>query len=107
MQSRNQILDDLARLITNTLGLAQNASGEMDNAIKSILDRYLVDRGLVTREEFDASQLMLQKTKNEVNELQNELIKIQEKLKEKGIRKISKWSPKIMIPSNKILKNKF
>mgnify|MGYP000697586247 CR=1 FL=1 len=90
MQSRNQILDDLARLITNTLGLAQNASGEMDNAIKSILDRYLVDRGLVTREEFDASQLMLQKTKNEVNELQNELIKIQEKLKEKGIRKISK-----------------
>ena len=90
MQSRNQILDDLARLITNTLGLAQNASGEMDNAIKSILDRYLVDRGLVTREEFDASQLMLQKTKNEVNELQNELIKIQEKLKDKGIRKISK-----------------
>jgi len=90
MQSRNQILDDLARLITNTLGLAQNASGEMDNAIKSILDRYLMDRGLITREEFDASQLMLQKTKNEVNELQNELIKIQEKLKEKGIRKISK-----------------
>ena len=90
MQSRNKILDDLARLISNTLGLAQNASGEMDNAIKSILDRYLVDRGLITREEFDASQLMLQKTKNEVNELQNELIKIQEKLKEKGIRKISK-----------------
>ena len=90
MQSRNQILDDLARLITNTLGLAQNASGEMDNAIKSILDRYLMDRGLITREEFDASQLMLQKTKNEVNELQNELIKIQEKLKDKGIRKISK-----------------
>ena len=66
MQSRNQVLDDLVRLVTNALGLAQNASGEIDNAVKSLLDRYLVDRGLITREEFDASQLMLQKTKNEV-----------------------------------------
>ena len=53
MQSRNQIIDDLAKLITNAFGLAQNATGEIENAVKNLLDRYLADKGLVTREEFD------------------------------------------------------
>ena len=53
MQSRNQIIDDLAKLVTNAFGLAQNATGEIENAVKSLLDRYLADKGLVTREEFD------------------------------------------------------
>ena len=49
MQSRNQILDDFARLVTNALGLAQNASTEIDNAVNSLSDRYLTEQGLVTR----------------------------------------------------------
>ena len=31
--------------MTNAFGLAQNATGE--NAVKSLLDRYLADKGLV------------------------------------------------------------
>ena len=83
MQSRNQILDDLARLVTNALGLAQNASGEIDTAIKSILERYLADRGLVTREEFDMSQAMLEKAINEISDLRKDLNKIKNQRKDK------------------------
>ena len=94
MQSRNQIIDDLARLLTNALGLAQNASGEIDNAVKSILNRYLADQGLVTREEFEVYQLMLQKTTEEINVLKKDLIKIEEQLNIKETSKISNRSSK-------------
>ena len=83
MQSRNQVLDDLARLITNALGLAQNAGGEIDTVIKSILERYLADRGLVTREEFDMSQAMLEKAINEISDLRKDLNKIKNQQKAK------------------------
>lgn len=92
MQSRNQVLDDLARLVTNALGLAQNASGEIDNAFKSLLDRYLADRGLVTREEFDASQLMLEKAMNEISELRKNLEKAEKQPSTKVVRNNSKKS---------------
>ena len=36
MQSRNQIIDDLSKLITNAFGLAQNANGEIENAVKGL-----------------------------------------------------------------------
>ena len=85
MQSRNQVLDDLVRLVTNALGLAQNASGEIDNAVKSLLDRYLVDRGLVTREEFDASQLRLSKAINEISELKKNLAKFEKQPRAKVV----------------------
>ena len=92
MQSRNQIFDDLTRLITNTLGLAQDASSEMENALKNVLDRYLADRGLVTREEFEASQFMLNKAINDITKLRNDLEKLQKLSKTKGSRSGAKSS---------------
>ena len=90
MQSRNQILDDFARLVTNALGLAQNASTEIDNAVKSLLDRYLTEQGLVTREEFDASQLMLKKAIAEIADLKKNLGKVQKQQKLKTAQNDSK-----------------
>ncbi len=54
MQTRNKILDDLSQLMTNAMGVAQGARDEAQTAMKSMLDRWLADRDLVTREEFDA-----------------------------------------------------
>ena len=92
MQSRNQIFDDLTRVITNALGLAQDASGEIENALKNVLDRYLADRGLVTREEFEASQFMLNKAINDITKLRNDLEKLQKLSKTKGSRSGAKGS---------------
>ena len=79
MQSRNQIIDDLTKLITNAFGLAQNATGEIENAVKSLLDRYLADRGLITREEFDVLKEMQINLQNEIQILKKEINSINSK----------------------------
>ena len=79
MQSRNQIIDDLTKLITNACGLAQNATGEIENAVKSLLDRYLADRGLITREEFDVLKEIQINLQNEIQILKKEINSINSK----------------------------
>ncbi|MDK3073201.1 accessory factor UbiK family protein [Sedimentitalea sp. JM2-8] len=65
MQTRNKILDDISQLMTNAMGVAQGAKEEAETAMKSMLDRWLADRDLVTREEFDAVRAMAQKAREE------------------------------------------
>ncbi|MBJ6370898.1 accessory factor UbiK family protein [Sedimentitalea sp. CAU 1593] len=65
MQTRNKILDDISQLMTNAMGVAQGARDEAETAMKSLLDRWLADRDLVTREEFDAVRAMAQKAREE------------------------------------------
>ena len=65
MQTRNQIMDDISQLMTNAMGVAQGAREEAETAMKSLMDRWLADRDLVTREEFDAVRAMAQKAREE------------------------------------------
>ncbi len=65
MQTRNKFLDDFSQLMTNAMGVAQGAKDEAQNAMKSMLDRWLADRDFVTREEFDAVRAMAQKAREE------------------------------------------
>ena len=65
MQTRNKVLDDLSQLMTNAMGVAQGARDEAETAFKGMVDRWLADRDLVTREEFDAVRTMAQKAREE------------------------------------------
>jgi len=65
MQSRNKIFDDMSQLMTNAMGMAHGARTEAENAMKSLMDRWLADRDFVTREEFDAVRAMAQKAREE------------------------------------------
>lgn len=65
MQTRNKVFDDLAQLMQNALGVAQGARTEAETAVKGLMDRWLADRNLVTREEFDAVRAMAQKAREE------------------------------------------
>lgn len=65
MQTRNKIFDDISQLMTNAMGVAQGARDEAETAMKSLMDRWLADRDLVTREEFDAVMAMAQKAREE------------------------------------------
>jgi BMFP domain-containing protein YqiC len=73
MQTRNKILDDLTQLMTNAMGVAQGARTEAETAMKGMLDRFLADRNLVTREEFDAARSMAQKAREENEALKAEI----------------------------------
>ncbi len=70
MQAGNKIFDDLSKLMTNAMGVAQGARTEAETAMKSLMDRWLADRDFVTREEFDAVRGMAQKAREE-----NEVLK--------------------------------
>lgn len=65
MQTKNKIFDDLSQLMTNAMGVAQGAKDEANTAMKSMMDRWLADRDLVTREEFEAVRAMALKAREE------------------------------------------
>ncbi|WP_412565372.1 accessory factor UbiK family protein [Thalassobius sp. MITS945101] len=65
MQTRNKFFDDMSQLMTNAMGVAQGAKDEAENAMKSMMDRWLADRDFVTREEYDAVRAMAQKAREE------------------------------------------
>ncbi len=65
MQPGNRFMDDLSKLVTNAMGVAQGARAEAETAFKSMMDRWLADRDFVTREEFDAVRAMAQKAREE------------------------------------------
>ena len=73
MQTRSKIFDDVGQLMTNAMGVAQGAKDEAENALKSMLDRWLADRDFVTREEFDAVRAMAQKAREENEALKSRL----------------------------------
>lgn len=65
MQGNNKFFDDISQLMTNAMGVAQGAKDEAQNAMSSMMDRWLADRDFVTREEFDAVRTMAQKAREE------------------------------------------
>jgi len=84
MQSRNKIMEDISQLMTNAMGVAQGAKDEAETAMKSMMDRWLADRNLVTRDEFDAVRAMAQKAREE-----NETLKARlDALESKGRKKV-------------------
>ena len=54
MQTQNPILDELAKLTTAAMGMAQAAGEEAKAAFRSQADRIAAELDLVRREDFDA-----------------------------------------------------
>ncbi len=63
METRNKIMEDMSKLMSNAMGVAQGAKTEAETAMKSMMDRWLADREFVTREEFEAVQAMAAKAR--------------------------------------------
>ena len=54
MQTQNPILDEIAKLTTAAMGLAQAAGDEAKAALRSQTDRMVAELDLVRRDELDA-----------------------------------------------------
>lgn len=81
MQTKNKIFDDISQLMTNAMGVAQGAKDEAQTAMSSLMDRWLADRDLVTREEFDAVRAMAQKAREENDALAARIAALEAKKK--------------------------
>ena len=65
VQTRGKFFDDVSQLMTNAMGVAQGAREEAETALRGMIDRWLADRDLVTREEFEAVRAMARKAREE------------------------------------------
>lgn len=77
MTTQNRIFDDISRLMTNAMGVAQGARSEAEVAMKGWIDRWLADRDFVTREEFEAVREMAVKARTEATELRARLDRLE------------------------------
>jgi BMFP domain-containing protein YqiC len=53
-----RLMDELSRVMTGALGLAQGVQKEADTFVKTQIERILRDADFVSREEFEAVRLM-------------------------------------------------
>ncbi|MAB02296.1 MAG: pyrroline-5-carboxylate reductase [Rhodobacteraceae bacterium] len=84
MQTRNKLFDDLSELMTNAMGVAQGAKDEADTAMKSFIERWISEKNLISREEFEVNQIMLQKALEENKLMKSRLELLEKKLKVKS-----------------------
>lgn len=80
MTAQNRLFEDLSRLAQNAAGVAQGARDEMETAMRSWFDRFLADRNLVTREEFDAVREMATLAREENESLKARIAALEAKL---------------------------
>jgi BMFP domain-containing protein YqiC len=69
MQTQNPILDEIAKLSTAAMGLAQAAGDEAKAAFRSQADRFVAEMDLVRREDFDALKAEIAALRAEIEAL--------------------------------------
>ena len=81
MQPGNKLFDDMSKLMTNAMGVAQGAKTEAETAMKGLIDRWMADRNFVSRDEFDAVRAMALKAREENMALELRLAALEAQLK--------------------------
>ncbi len=77
MQSTSSILDDVARLMTTGIGMAQGVQDEAKSFMRAQADRFVADMDLVTRDEFESVKAMALAAKQESADLRQRLERLE------------------------------
>src|SRR5690625_6952684 len=80
MQTRNPLLDDIARVFAGAAGAAGGVREEVAGRIRAQFERILSDMDLVTREEFEVVQAMAAKARQEQEDLQERVSNLEARL---------------------------
>ena len=81
MQAGNKLFDDMSKLMTSAMGVAQGAKTEAETAMKGFIDRWMADRDFVSREDFDAVRAMVVKAREENATLEARIAALEGKAK--------------------------
>lgn len=84
MQTSNRLFDDISKLMTGAMGVAQGARSEAETAMKGWIDRWMADRNFVTREEFDAVREMAARARDDGEALKTRVAALEAALAAKG-----------------------
>lgn len=69
MQTQSSVFDDLARLMTGAMGMAQGMSQEARSFMRAQADRFVAEMDLVGRDEFEAVKEIAAQARAEADEL--------------------------------------
>lgn len=69
MQTQSSLFDDIARLMTGALGVAQGVGDEARTFVRTQADRFVADMDLVSRDEFEALKERVEKLEAELEAL--------------------------------------
>lgn len=75
-----RLLDELSRVMTGAIGVAQGVGREADSFVKSQIERILRDSDIVTREEFEAVREMAILARDENEKLMARIAALETKL---------------------------
>ncbi len=111
MQTRNHILDDLAKVAGGALSVATGIKRETEVVLRQQFEKVLNKMDLISREDFEAVRAMAAKARNQQEELSKRVAVLETALKIKprhksatkktAIRRASKKSPaRTTKPSN-------
>ena len=77
MQTRNRLLDDLARIAGSAAGVAAGLKEEVEGRLRQQFERVLDRMELVERDEFDAVKAMAAEARAENERLANRIAKLE------------------------------
>ena len=72
MQTQNPLLDEVSKLTTAAIGLAQAAGDEAKAALRAQLDRLAVEMDFVRRDEFEAAKAEIAALREDIARLKGE-----------------------------------
>ena len=72
MQTQNPLLDEISKLTTAAVGLAQAAGEEAKATMRAQLDRLAVEMDFVRRDEFEAARAEIASLREEIARLKSE-----------------------------------
>ena len=84
MQTQSSVFDDLARLMTGAMGMAQGASQEAMGFMRAQADRFVAEMDLVGRDEFETVKQMAAEARAEADALRARVEALEAALKARG-----------------------
>jgi BMFP domain-containing protein YqiC len=84
MQTQSSVFDDLARLMTGAMGVAQGMGDEAKSFMRAQADRFVAEMDLVGRDEFEAVKLLAGEARAEADALRERVAALEAALKERG-----------------------
>ena len=80
MQTRNRVLDDLAKVAGGAVSTMSGIKGEVDALIRQQLERLMAQMDAVPRDEFEAVKAVASKARAEQEKLEKRLTRLEAKL---------------------------
>ena len=80
MQTQSSVFDDLARLMTGAMGMAQGMGEEAKGFMRAQADRFVAEMDLVGRDEFEAVKQLASEARAEADALRERVSALEAQL---------------------------